>query len=33
MTESAANVLLEAIQSEQRDEAEKLYVRMSMGIG
>jgi len=33
MTESAAKILKEAIQSEQTDEAEKLYVRLSMGIG
>lgn len=33
MTESAVNVLLEAIQNEKRQENEKLYVRMSMGIG
>ena len=33
MTQSAVNVLSEAIQNEKRHENEKLYVRMSMGIG
>ena len=33
MTESAAKILTEAIQREQSDETEKLYIRLSMGIG
>jgi hypothetical protein len=33
LTTSAARILADAIKQEQQDESEKLYIRLSMGIG
>lgn len=33
LTASAVNILENAIKQDQKDENEKLYIRLSMGIG
>lgn len=33
LTASAVNIMESAIKKEQKDETEKLYIRLSMGIG
>lgn len=33
LTSSAVQILEDAIKKEQKDESEKLYIRLSMGIG
>ena len=33
LTASAVNIMENAIKKEQKDETEKLYIRLSMGIG
>lgn len=33
LTAAAVNIMENAIKNEQKDEMEKLYIRLSMGIG